>query len=130
MRTCTVVTCLMLALCAASALGQEVTGDLEGRILDPQSQPVEGATITVTGPSLQGERGTVTDPEGRFRVLALPPGSYTVNVARLGFRELIMEAVPVRLGRTISLGEILLEAAAVELEPLVVVVELFPHLHP
>ena len=37
-------------------------------------------TVTVTSPSLQGERSAVTDSTGRYLIRGLPAGRYTVRV--------------------------------------------------
>src|SRR5690242_16297526 len=59
---------------------------VRGRVIGPDSTPVERATITVT--SLRGNvsRTTRTDKDGRYTV-AFPgsDGDYFINVAALGF---------------------------------------------
>src|SRR5439155_1473131 len=72
---------------------QEVTGNLRGRVVAFQSEPVPDVRVIVAGPSLQGTRTTRTDLRGSFQVLALPPGSYTVRLARIGFRPVVVDGV-------------------------------------
>ncbi|HEV8497842.1 MAG TPA: carboxypeptidase-like regulatory domain-containing protein, partial [Gemmatimonadaceae bacterium] len=59
---------------------------IRGRVIAPDSTPVERATITVT--SLRGNvsRSTRTDKDGRYTV-AFPgsDGDYFVNIAALGY---------------------------------------------
>src|SRR5204862_2067974 len=59
---------------------------IRGRVIAPDSTPVERATITVT--SLRGgvSRGARTDKDGRYTI-AFPgsDGDYFVSVAALGF---------------------------------------------
>jgi len=59
---------------------QEVSGNLQGRVVSPRSEPVPEVRIKVTGPSLQGIRTTQPDRQGFFQVLALPAGSYRVGL--------------------------------------------------
>jgi hypothetical protein len=105
-------------VCAAS--GQSVNGSLEGRVFDSSSQPVVGANITVTGPSLIGARGTVTDEIGRFRILALPDGRYTLRITHISYQPQAITNVRVSLGTTTSLGEVQLQMKAVQLNEITV----------
>lgn len=43
-------------------------------------EPLVGATIVFSSPALQGEQVVLTDEQGRFAVLALPAGPYTMTV--------------------------------------------------
>jgi len=104
--------CVFLAvLCVLpqSLPAQEVTGNLQGRVVTPQAEPVPGVRVTVAGPRLQGTGATQTDPQGFFQVLALPAGSYTVRLARIGFRPVLIDRVPVRVGGTTNLGLVTVE---------------------
>lgn len=99
---------------------QEVSGAIEGRVLEGSAAPLAGARVEVSGPSLQGTRAVETDERGRFRFVALPAGKYRLEVGRLGHRTTVVEGVVVRLGRTTSVGPLSLPTEAVEMEPLVV----------
>jgi hypothetical protein len=108
---------------ATPARSQDVSGNLEGSVLDPQGAPVEGAKIILSGPDLQGTRETVTDNRGHFLILALPVGVYTVKIQHPAFQDVSLEKVSVRLGRTSSLGETRLRPKAVEDHEIVVTAE-------
>src|SRR6185503_2662118 len=82
------------------ARGQETTGALNGRVIDAQSLPVPGATVTITGP--QGTRTMTTDADGRFAVASLTPGHYDVRVELQGFKTTLQKDVAVILGQTVS----------------------------
>src|SRR6266700_2761341 len=84
----------------ASLPAQEVSGNLQGRVVSPQSDPVAEVRVTITGPSLQGF----------FQVLALPAGSYVVRLARIGFRSVMIDSLPVRIGSTTNLGLVTVES--------------------
>src|SRR5690349_23478124 len=78
------VCCMAIAVCPLSLRAQSDV--VRGRVIGPDSTPVERATITVT--SLRGNvsRTTRTDKDGRYTVTF--PGSdgdYFINVAALGF---------------------------------------------
>jgi Carboxypeptidase regulatory-like domain/TonB dependent receptor-like, beta-barrel len=85
----------------AVAHAQETTGTLSGRVTDGQGLSVPGVTVTVTGS--QGAKTAVTDPDGRFTVPFLTPGTYVLRAELQGFKALERNGVQVRLGQTIDL---------------------------
>ncbi|UCH84669.1 MAG: TonB-dependent receptor, partial [Candidatus Latescibacterota bacterium] len=112
-------------LYVAPALGQEITGNIEGRILDETGEPIPFVTITVSSPSLQGTRSVMSTSDGYFGVFKLPVGTYSVAFAHVSFQEVRHEDVMVRLGRTTTMGEIKLSYRVYEV-PEVVVTEKKP----
>jgi len=115
----TLLVCLFV-FAARAAAAQVVTGALEGRVVAASSEPIDGAHVTVEGTALQGIRSAVTDAHGRFVFLALPAGSYTVEIQRIGYGPVRVQRLAVRLGSTTSLGDVRLEAQVVEIAPVVV----------
>ena len=106
-------------LLSVSAYSQETAGNLEGRILDESGQPIQLVRVTVSGPYLQGEKSTITASSGYFRFLALPIGTYKVDISHVSYQNSRMERVRIRLGSTTDIGEVrlaprLYEADAIE----------------
>jgi Carboxypeptidase regulatory-like domain/TonB-dependent Receptor Plug Domain len=88
---------------AGSGLAQEQYGNIEGTIKDPQGAVVPNVSVTIASPSSGFKRTTTTNSNGFFRVLQLPPGSYTVSTeASSGFGSSKSENVLVTLGNTTS----------------------------
>ena len=114
------VLCVVVCLLPQSVPAQEVSGSLQGRAVTPHAEPVAEVRVTIAGPSLQGTRTSQTDLQGFFQMLALPAGSYTVRLARIGFRPVVVDSVPVRIGSTTNLGLVTLEPQALELGEIVV----------
>jgi carboxypeptidase family protein/TonB-dependent receptor-like protein len=114
---------IFASMLARAAGGQEVTGNLQGRVVTAQSEPAADVRVSITGASLQGTRTLQTDARGFLQVLALPAGTYTVRLARIGFRPIVIENVPVRIGSTTNLGLLTIESQAVELGEVVVSAE-------
>ena len=85
---------------AVSAQGVQ-TGTIRGTVLDAQGLPVPGATVTVSGPSVQGTREAVTDLTGSYTIPALPPGSYDVKFELSGFNT-VTQQTTVALGLTVD----------------------------
>ncbi len=119
------MTCILLlfTLFAANSRAQEITGNLQGRILDSQGVPVAAVNITVSGKNLQGVRGAASDDNGYFRVLALPAGAYTVKVEHVSYQPISFRNVAIRLGKTASLGDVHLQTRAEETSAVVVIAE-------
>jgi outer membrane receptor protein involved in Fe transport len=68
------------------------TGQISGSVRDAKSgEPIGLASVTI--PDLK--RGAVTDAQGNYFILNLPPGKYTVRVALLGFVPQAREGVEV-----------------------------------
>ena len=103
---------LVLAWAGQVAGQTSTTGSIEGRVTDPNGAAVRGATVTVTSPNLISAKTATTDDEGRYQILALPPGSYKVAVEGSGFGKFEQSEVGVNLGRTASLDTQLALATA------------------
>ncbi|MEJ2343564.1 MAG: carboxypeptidase-like regulatory domain-containing protein, partial [Gemmatimonadales bacterium] len=91
-RSCLPAGVLALLLFNVPAFSQEVTGNIEGRVLSTDGDPVSAA-VRVDGPSLQAVRTVQSDERGWFRVFRLPVGEYTVRLSALGHRAVVVEAV-------------------------------------
>ena len=69
---------------AASATAQ-TQGSLRGYITDEQGGALPGVTVTATGPALIQPSTAVTEADGAYRLVNLPPGTYTVSATLTGF---------------------------------------------
>jgi hypothetical protein len=79
--------------------------------VDVNGAAVPNVTVTVTSPNLIRAQSTQSDDQGRYRLLNLPPGKYTVNVAAAsGFGEYTKSDVEVNLSSTSTI-EIRLQPA-------------------
>jgi hypothetical protein len=72
--------CLLVLGCTASVLAQVNTATLSGTVLDPQGLGVKGAKVTVTNGGTGATRTSVTDDDGRYNLIGLPPGQYKLTV--------------------------------------------------
>jgi len=115
-----VILSVLLLLGPTGVTAQQVTGDIQGRILGSGGQPIAEVQVTATSPSLQGNRQTLSDARGRFILQSLPTGSYSIGIRRIGYGPLRFQDISVRLGSTTSLGDVPLEAQAVEIPEVVV----------
>src|SRR3954465_11734564 len=83
---------------SAWAVG-ETAGRIGGTITEAQTgAPVPGATVTISGASLIGGPRTVTTgDDGRYEIVEVPGGSYSVEVSYSGVKP-IRRRVVVRQG--------------------------------
>jgi carboxypeptidase family protein len=56
-----------------------------GVITDEHGAVVPGASVTARLVNTGAERATTSDGEGRYRLIELPPGAYTLRAERAGF---------------------------------------------
>ena len=84
-----------LMLLVLPALAQTSSGDIYGRVTDDSGATLPGVTVTAEA---SGMRNTfITDSDGAFRFLRLPPGRYTVTAELAGFSPL-RRVVEVNIG--------------------------------
>jgi hypothetical protein len=91
---------LCLALAASAVMAQDVLtkGSIGGQVVDASGAAVPGATVKVTGVSV--ERSTTTNDQGYFNVENLNPGNYTVRVEMANFKTAEITNVTVFVGKT------------------------------
>ncbi|HEX5720597.1 MAG TPA: carboxypeptidase-like regulatory domain-containing protein [Thermoanaerobaculia bacterium] len=71
---------------------------IEGRVFSPSGQPLAGAEVGVTDPTVDFFFGTAnTDGDGRFRLEGIAPGTRSVQAEHKSYRRAIKE-LEVRLG--------------------------------
>src|SRR5918911_3508365 len=95
-----VVLCLCLAFLSLNAFAQSeaTTGQIEGRVLDPNGAVVPNATVNAKNQDTGLERTVTTDDEGNYRLILLPPGKYTVRASATNFRATQIPDVTVTVG--------------------------------
>lgn len=82
-----------------------VTGKIAGTVTDRQSgEPLVGTNVQIAGMHY----GAATDDAGRFVILNIPPGVYTVRANYIGYESLVQEGVAVSTDLTTQLDFALL----------------------
>jgi hypothetical protein len=89
---------LVPAEAMAQATGRN--GTVAGTVTDPDGAPLPGVSVTINGDTLIQPQTGVTGMDGRYRVPALPPGTYVVSVALDGFNPMQQEDIRVNMGST------------------------------
>jgi iron complex outermembrane receptor protein len=91
------------AAIASPALAQN--GALTGRVTDTDTKAgVSGAQVVALASSGSTAGGAVADEQGAFRIGALPAGTYTIVVTRIGYTPKRTPGVTIGAGQTVSLN--------------------------
>lgn len=110
----TLAVSLLLVCTAANAAAQTTDGSIRGYVRDEQGGILPGATITARSAAAPAPRTAVSDQDGYYRLLDVPPGDYTVTVELQGFARFERPNVVVRAGLTLSVDFVLRVGAMTE----------------
>lgn len=89
---------LLLGFTAVSLPAQVNTVNLSGQVTDPQSLAVKGAHITLRNIANAAERSTVSDANGHYEIIGVPPGTYSLRIESEGFATLTNPSLNLVLG--------------------------------
>jgi hypothetical protein len=104
---------LLLGVCGA-AFAEAEGGNVYGRIIDEQGAALPGVTVTVETPA--GKEVRITDAQGQFSILGLPPGKpLTLRTELEGFWPVEYAKLAVTAGRNTTVEVTM--AAAIYSEP-------------
>ena len=86
-----------LFLPASSRVEAQVnTVNLSGTVFDPQQLIVKDAKITLRNAANGAEREAISDSNGRYEIIGIPPGTYSLTVEAPGFAALKDESSEAR----------------------------------
>lgn len=106
-KLCRFVTAAVFVVAAAGGLNAQQTGVVTGQVVNGRTlQPM--AVVQVDIPDLQ--IGGLTQANGRFLLLNVPAGAYSLRVNRLGFRSITVQ-IQVTAGGTTEIAIDLTEEA-------------------
>src|SRR5215469_11127887 len=78
------------------------SGTIEGIVTDPSGAGVPDASVVATLESTGAPRGVNTDEQGRYRLIALPVGLYTIRCEKPGFQKAEVRQVALSLNQTLE----------------------------
>ncbi len=73
------IACAIFAVASVSAQSQATSGNIEGRVTDPNGAAVPNVSVTATNQETGFAKSSQSDDDGIFRILFLPPGKYRVT---------------------------------------------------
>jgi len=80
----------------ATAWAQGGDGSLRGTVKDEQGSAMPGVTVTATSPGLITPSVAVTETDGSYRIVNLPPGTYALQAELPGFTTFRREGILLR----------------------------------
>lgn len=92
----------MLLIAGVPAFGQEVTGNIQGKVTDPSGAVVQGATVELI--TEQRTFTTTTDAEGGYQFQLIRPGMHRMRVTASGFGTQERTDVALELGRNLGVN--------------------------
>lgn len=117
---------LLATVLVRQANAQVLYGSVSGEITDPSGAVVPQAQVSIVNDQTGFKRDATTDEAGRFRLLDLPQGTYTLSVTATGFQALKKTGISVTIGQVneqdlqISVGattqQVTVEASAAVLQ--------------
>jgi len=84
---------LVTLFAGQSVFAQTGTSSISGTVKDAQGNVAVGATVTLSNPETNFNRTQVTNGEGNFSFLGIPPDTYSLEVNASGFKKAVLKDV-------------------------------------
>ncbi len=98
-----VVICILSLVAAVNSWAQgSATANLQGTIKDVHEGVIPNATVTVRDEARNIERTAISDDQGQYNILALPPGNYTLTATAQGFEKRVVTNLELTIGQVAS----------------------------
>ena len=94
---------VLLLVSAGLGTAQTTRGDIQGRLIDHAGAALPGVTVILESPDLIGTHNTVTDANGAFKFLVLPPGTYAATFNLVGYQTQQQANIKVGIDTTVRL---------------------------
>ena len=88
---------------AAFAQAQASSADLVGTVVDQTGAVIPGATITVRNSATGIGRSAISDSNGEYKFIGLPPGTYQVTAEAATFKTIVIDDVKLTVGQRAEL---------------------------
>jgi len=99
---------------ASAAVGQSPTATINGLVLDPSGAVVSGAEIIVVNEATRVQYAAKTSGDGIYVVTNLPPGTYRLQVSKIGFKTLVKPDIVLNVQDAVAINFTLPVGAASE----------------
>jgi hypothetical protein len=102
----------LVTLLCGPLLGQSVTGNLLGTVVDPGGAAVPGLEVQLKNAGTGALRTALTTADGVFRVTNLVPSTYSLSIKATGFKTYTLQAISLSANETRDLGMVQLTLGA------------------
>ena len=107
LRRMTSIALASFAIVAAPLLAQSGTSSIAGLVKDESGASVPGAEVKVVNQNTGIALETATNGEGLYRVSALVPGTYRVEISLDGFDRVVRGPLTLEVGQTLAIDVLL-----------------------
>jgi Carboxypeptidase regulatory-like domain len=90
----------VFALCVTASFAQTSKGFVVGNVADPNGAVIPNATVTITNTATGAVRTTTSQENGSYRLDAVDPGTYNLEVSASGFTSVRSENIVVNSAQT------------------------------
>lgn len=95
--------CLCIFLMSTMVWSQSTTsGAIAGQVTDPSGAVIPGATITLIDTATNASFKTTSNAAGRYIIVNLPSGHYTLSVSQQGFTSSAVSNIEVTVGASLT----------------------------
>lgn len=105
---------VLLSLTAAGARSQTVSGIISGRVVDPSGAIIPNASVRLVQQTTGVAVTTKVLSDGNFVFPAVQPGTYYIDVAAPGFKELFKRNLVLTANERLSAGTLTLQVGSVQ----------------
>ena len=107
--------CALLFLLAARPFFAQmtVTGNINGTVVDPSGQSVPAANVSLVSEKTGDTRRAVTNSNGAFQFVAVPPDTYSLRIDRSGFKNYQQTGLVLTANGRVDVGDVALQIGSV-----------------
>jgi len=106
--------CMLAFMCSLIFSQSQGTGAIVGKVTSPEGEILPGVEIRLSSPNLiGGAQATITNNSGRYRFVALPRGTYSIEARLQGFTPQKREDIRLSVQMTLSV-DLMLEVGTLE----------------
>jgi hypothetical protein len=106
----------LILLFSNSLFGQQLTGSLSGTARDSSGAAIPSASVELKNASSGDVRRAVTNGDGFFAIVSVPPGTYNLKVASAGFTPWQADGIILTQGDSRTVPNIVLKVGGVKVE--------------
>jgi len=93
---------VFLTVFVSASLAQNSAGTITGFVTDSSESAISGAKVTLTDEKTGTLRQTITNQNGSFTLVQLPPSTYTLELSQTGFSTLQAKGIILQVGQEIK----------------------------
>ncbi|MGB9361620.1 MAG: carboxypeptidase-like regulatory domain-containing protein, partial [Candidatus Sulfotelmatobacter sp.] len=93
-----------MSLANVDLAGQQITGSIQGTVLDPTGAVVRSASVIAKQTETGLTRAAVTDHQGAYVLIELPIGHYELEVHAQGFQQYLQQGISLDVNETATIS--------------------------